>query len=320
MKHWLSLGACALLLMQTPVYALSCFYINSYHKGYEWGDRIQTQFNDEMKTVCNISYHYLNAKNVTNPNQLKNKGMEIANLIALSQPDIVIAADDAASEYVISPYLRNGRTPVVYVGINWDPRPLGYPMDNATGMTEVWPIQQAINTAKIVVSSVKNISFISADNVLEKRDEAAIKKVINSNNIQLTSYFVSDFEAWKKAIVAAQDTDVIKLGTVQGIKGWDKEEAIAWIKEKNHRFTFASQDYMLPYSMYSVSKSPEEFGHWAAELSKAIFNGDQPWQIPIIPNRIFIPRYNAELLALTHFHLPDSILRQAIVFKEKSAP
>jgi ABC-type uncharacterized transport system substrate-binding protein len=304
------------LSMSSLAQATSCLYINSYHQGYEWGDRIQAQFNQDMKDICTVSYHYLNAKHEKSVTQLKNKGMEIANLISLSQPDIVIAADDAASEYVVMPYLRNGRTPVISVGINWDPRPFGYPMDNATGMTEIWPIQQTLNLVKTVTGSLKSITLITTDNVLEKRDEVAIRKVTEKNNIQLTSYFVDTFAEWKKAVMAAQNNDAIKLGTIQGIKDWDKAAAIAWLKEKNKRFIFVNQDFMMPYAMYSISKSPEEFGHWAAELSKAIFKGDKPWELPIIPNRIFIQRYNPSLLSPTEFHLPDSIKRQAIMYNE----
>jgi hypothetical protein len=315
MKLWLSVLTLSGCLI-TSAQAANCFYINSYHQGYEWSDRIQAQFSKEMKTVCNISYHYLNAKKETNPNKLKNKGMEIANLIALSQPDIVIAADDAASEYVVNPYLRNGQTPVIYVGINWDPRPFGYPMSNATGMTEVWPIQQALDTVKKTIGVVTKMALITADNPLENRDEQAIRKIMDKNDVQLNSYFVRTFEEWKQSIKAAQYNDVIKLGTIQGIKDWDKEAAIAWIKEHNQRFTFANQDFMLPFVMYSISKSPEEFGHWAAELTRTIFKGDQPWQIPIIPNRIFISRYNPLLLSKTDFKIPDAVIRQSIVYKD----
>jgi ABC-type uncharacterized transport system substrate-binding protein len=315
MKLWLSvltLSGCII----TSAQAANCFYINSYHQGYEWSDRIQAQFAQDVKGICNISYHYLNAKKETNPSRLKNKGMEIANLIALSQPDIVIAADDAASEYVVNPYLRNGQTPVVYVGINWDPRPLGYPMRNATGMTEVWPIQQALNTVKNTIGAVTKMAFITADNPLEKRDEQAIRKIMDKNDVQLNSYFVRNFEEWKQAIKMAQGSDAINLGTVEGIKYWDKEAAISWLKEYNQRFIFANQDFMMPYAMYSLSKSPEEFGHWAAELTKTIFKGDQPWQIPIIPNRIFISRYNPDLLSSSHFKIPDAVIRQSIVYKD----
>lgn len=76
---------------------------------------MQTAFNKAAKQHCTISYHYLDAKHQSADN-LKAKGLEIANLIPLSQPDIVIAADDAASQYVVLPYLRNSRIPVVYIG------------------------------------------------------------------------------------------------------------------------------------------------------------------------------------------------------------
>jgi len=317
MKLWLSIFTLSCCLTSS-VQAANCFYINSYHLGYEWGDRIQAQFTQDVKGICNISYHYLNAKKETNPSKLKNKGMEIANLISLSQPDIIIAADDAASEYVVSPYLRNGHTPVVYVGINWDPRPFGYPMNNATGMTEIWPIKQTLNTVKGIVGSLKHLAIVTADNILEKRDEAAIKKITDKETIQLESYFVRNFEEWKQAIKMAQGSDAIKLGTVEGIKDWDKEAAISWLKQYNQRFIFANQDFMMPYAMYSLSKSPEEFGHWAAELTQAIIKGDQPWQIPIIPNRTFISRYNPDLLSTSHFKIPDAIIRQSIVYKENN--
>lgn len=228
MKYHLSLHASGILisiaLTATSAQAANCFYINSYHKGFEWSDRIQAQFAQDMKTICNTSYHYLNAKNVTNPSQLKNKGMEIASLISLSQPDIVIAADDAASEYVVAPYLRNGHTPVVYVGINWDPRPLGYPMNNATGMTEIWPIQQSIGLVKNIVGNINQVAFISSNNELERNNAAAIARIMTKNNIELHRYLVKNFDEWKAAIMDAQKYDVIELGTDQGIDNWNKKK------------------------------------------------------------------------------------------------
>jgi ABC-type uncharacterized transport system substrate-binding protein len=315
MKLWLSVLTLSGCLI-TSAQAANCFYINSYHQGYEWSDRIQAQFSKEMKTVCNISYHYLNAKKETNPNKLKNKGMEIANLIALSQPDIVIAADDAASEYVVNPYLRNGQTPVIYVGINWDPRPFGYPMSNATGMTEVWPIEQSIKLVKSMAGNISHVAFISSNNKLEINNAAAIKRIMKKNKIELHPYLVSNFDEWKAAVKEAQQYDVIEFGTDQGIDRWNKQQAVEFLKTHNSRFTFASQDFMLPYSMATLSESPEEFGHWAAELTRTIFKGDQPWQIPIIPNRIFISRYNPLLLSKTDFKIPDAVIRQSIVYKD----
>jgi ABC-type uncharacterized transport system substrate-binding protein len=187
-------------------------------------------------------------------------------------------------------------------------------------MTEIWPIQQSIGLVKNIVGNINHVAFISSNNELEVNNAAGIARIMKKNKIELHSYLVKNFDEWKAAIMDAQKYDVIELGTDQGIDNWSKKEAAAWIKANNKRFTFASQDFMLPYSMVTLSESPEEFGHWAAELSKAIFKGDQPWQIPIIPNRIFIPRYNPNLLSATDFRLPDAILRQSVVFKEEGQP
>ena len=302
-----------LIISAHNAHAESCFYINSYHEGYEWGDRIQAQFARDTQDVCRTTYHYLNAKN-DSVEKLKNKGVEIANLIALQQPDIVIAADDAASHYVVGPFLKNGRIPVVYVGINWDPKPYGYPMDNATGMTEIWPVEDMLSVVQHAIRNLQQIAIVTGAGALERTDAEEIKKICNRNDVGLTTYFVNNFEDWKKAVANAQSADAINLGTNQGIKNWNEAEAISWLKTHNHRFTFASQDFMRPYVMFSLSKSPEEFGHWAALLTKAILKGDQPWQIPIIPNHQFIPYYNESLLNLTPFKLPSTVQRHALKY------
>lgn len=317
MRVQFALSLLSLLTITIQVHAETCFYINSYHNGYDWGDRIQEQFATEMQGTCKISYHYLNAKNEP-ANKLKNKGVEIANLIALEQPDIVIAADDAASNYIVNPFLKNGRIPVVFVGINWDPRPYGYPMDNATGMTEVWPIEDMFSIIRHATNGLKQLAVVTSNDALEKRDVEEIKKTCDRDAITVSPYFVNNFSEWKKAIVDAQNADSIYLGTNQGIRDWDEAAAINWLIEHNKRFSFAGHDFMRPYAMFTLSKSPEEFGHWAALVTKAILKGDQPWQIPVIPNHKFLPYYNEALLKLTPFKLSANTQRNAIKYSYKS--
>jgi len=290
--------------------AASCLYINSYHKGYDWSDRMQGAFNEAIKHQCSVSYHYLDAKHQP-IDKLKAKGMEIANLIPLSQPDIVIAADDAASQYVVQPYLRNSRVPVVYIGVNWDPRPFGYPMDNATGMTEMWPVEQVLSIVEETTGSVKTLAMVTKDGIQEHRNAQVIAMFLQQKGITFTPYFVNTFAEWQSAVVKAQQADVIYLGTFQAIRDWNVEQAQRWMQQENHRLTLASQDFMLPYVMFSLSKSPEEFAHWASEAVSAILSGTQPWQIPIIPNQQLNYRYNPTLLSKAGFHLPDRILRRA---------
>lgn len=299
--------------------AAHCVYINAYSPGYEWSDRMQRQFEQEVKSMCRVTVYYLDAKN-TSTQQLKQRGSEVANLIGLAKPDIVIAADDAASEYVVQPYLRNSRTPVVYVGINWDPKPYGYPMDNATGMTEIWPTNELFRILRHTVKQFNKLAIISADHPLEKTDSLYIEQSAQKNSITVEHYFVRNFAEWKSAIRTAQNADAIHLGTNQSISDWNETEAIAWLKQHNQRFTFGSQDFMRPYVMFSLSKSPEEFGNWAAKLTHVILSGMQPWQVPIVPNQQFTPYINPSLLSLTSYQLPAYIKRNAFIYPTNTQP
>jgi len=300
--------------MASELIAADCVYINAYSPGYEWSDRLQQQFQKDIHNQCRVSVYYLDAKN-TRHDQLVKKGTEVANLIALAKPNVVIAVDDAASQYVVQPYLRNTRMPVVYVGINWDPKPYRYPMDNATGMTEVWPTQEVFRILRHTVKQLNQLTILSSDNPLEKIDSFYIEQTAQRLSVTVDNVYVEDFSDWKQAVVKAQSSDAIYLGTNQGIKGWNESEAIAWLKAHNKRFTFASHDFMRPYVMFSLSKSPEEFGSWAAKLSASILQGMQPWQIPIIPNQKFTPYFNEALLSLTDYELPAYIMRNAIAYR-----
>lgn len=298
-------------LFSAQAQSANCLYLNSYHKGYEWSDRMQDSTTQALKSHCRMSYFYLDAKREYRSEKLRNKGLEAANLISLAQPDLIIAADDAASEHVVVPFLKNARIPVVFIGINWDPRPLGYPMDNATGMVERWPIDQVFTLLRTSIPGLQDIAFVSSSNTTERKDKVFYHQAASKAGIRLHHEHVTNFADWKKAIINAQGSGAILLGTNQSIKDWNEQEAIDWLKAHNRRLTISAFDFMLPYSMLSVSKKPEEFGHWAADAAQAILAGNKPWQIPIVPNRQFTLRYNVELLSSAGILLPAHIRRQA---------
>ena len=52
--------------------------------------------------------------------QMKAAALEAKNLIDNIKPDVVIAADDDAQQYLVIPYLNQSPMPVVFCGINWD--------------------------------------------------------------------------------------------------------------------------------------------------------------------------------------------------------
>jgi hypothetical protein len=61
------------------------------------------------------------------------------------KPDVVIAADDNASKYLVAEYYKDAVIPFVFCGVNWDAAVYGYPYNNATGMVEVTPVPQLVD-------------------------------------------------------------------------------------------------------------------------------------------------------------------------------
>ena len=63
----------------------------------------------------------------------------------------------------------------------------------------------------------------------------------------------------------------------------------------------------MPYTMFGMTKVPEEQGEWAAKVAIEILHGTKPSDIPIIPNRNFDIIVNNSLLDSAQIKLPEFI-------------
>lgn len=98
--------------------AARCLYVSSYHAGYEWNDGIERGMKPHLAGKCELRTFYMDGKRQLGAAFAKSKAREAKELIDSWKPNIVIAADDNASKYLVMPYLKNVATPVVFCGIN----------------------------------------------------------------------------------------------------------------------------------------------------------------------------------------------------------
>ena len=156
------------LLVNGPAEAAParCLYVSSYHAGYEWNDGIERGLESVLQGKCEIKKFYLDGKRHLDEKFAKSKALEAKELIESWKPDIVIAADDNASKYLIMPYFKNAAVPVVFCGLNWTAEPYGYPYRNATGMIEVGPIEPLSAEVRATVRNARRGVFLSADRLL----------------------------------------------------------------------------------------------------------------------------------------------------------
>jgi len=242
-----------------------CF-INSYHEGYAWSDGIEDGMSDILKgTGTEIRIHYMDTKRNTSEEFKKTAGTKTKAIINSFEPDIIIAADDNASKYVIVPYFNNSSIPVVFCGVNWSASEYGYPNKNVTGMVEVSLIPKLIGMLK-QYSSGKRIGLIGADNLSNRKEVANYKKIFGLNLEK--EVFVTTVEDWKNAYIQLQqEVDMLIVAPPSFFNNENKESnqsIIDHILEHTTIPTGAVEDWISPYSLITLAKKSQEQGEWAA--------------------------------------------------------
>ncbi len=272
------------------------FFINSYHKGYEWSDDIEMGLLKALAIRENPDGTYdTSGSNI----ELKifrmdtklNKSEKLKRQAALSakaiidewQPDIVVASDDNASKYLIAPYYKNAATPFVFCGLNWDASVYGFPVSNVTGMVEIDPVLETIEILKKYAKGDR-IGFIGVKSIsAQKSVDTYVKRLgINLSDGKL----VSDFSEWKKEYLRLQEAvDMILWFNPVGITGWDSKLAEKFILENTKIPTGATSDNNKRFALVGIVKIAEEQGWWAGKTALEILAGKSAADIPIVTNK-----------------------------------
>lgn len=295
-----------------PAAAARCLYVSSYHSGYEWNDGIERGLESALNGRCELTKFYMDGKRHLDAEFAKAKAREASELIASLKPDVVIAADDSASQYLVMPYLKNKPTPVVFCGLNWTAEPYGYPYSNSTGMIEVGPIEPLLNEVRSVVKNARRGTFLSADEITQRKEYAMTAQIYGRAGIKVAHKPVSSMADWEAAYVAAQArNDFLVIGNYAGISDWDAERARRVVRTHSRRFTVAYLDWMAPFAMLTMSKIADEQGEWAGKAAALILDGTAPSRIPVVANRRWNMYVNAPVLHKAGLRLSAELVRKS---------
>ncbi len=292
--------------------AATCLYVSSYHQGYEWNDGIERGMESVLNGHCTLTKFYMDTKRHPEPSFAEQKALEAKAFIETSKPDVVIACDDNASKYLVKPYFKDADIPFVFCGINWTVEPYGYPYSNVTGMVEVSPIKPLLKIITHTVPNAQNGKFLAADVPTQHKEFARIQKTYHQQGVTVTGVFVTTMAEWEAAYTEAQKADFIILSNIAGINDWAKERAVRYAFAQATKFTVTTYEWMMPYTMFAMTKIPEEQGEWAAKVATLILAGESPQHIPIVANSRWEMFVNPPLLAKAGFTLPPQIMHKAI--------
>ncbi len=139
------------------------FIVQSYSAKYIWAREVRDGI-EEAFAGANVEYESfsLNARQEPDAESLRIAAMKAFEAIQRFNPQVIIAADDAAQEYLVTPYLK-GKSDfqVVFCGVNAPPWRYGYPADNVTGVRERWHFREAIALLKIIMPGIPSIAFLT---------------------------------------------------------------------------------------------------------------------------------------------------------------
>lgn len=258
-------------------------FIDSYHAGYAWSDGITSGIQQTLEgTGIELKIIRMDTKRNGSDDFKKEAALKAKAEIEAFKPDVVIAADDNASKFLIVPYFKGGDLPFVFCGVNWDASGYGFPTKNVTGMIEVSPTLQLIEYLKPYAKGDK-VGFLAPDILTAKKEAENVKKVFG---LEMTEYYGTDYADYKKGFMELQgQVDILILDSTGGLYDDQADDNKTFIEANTKIPTGSVYDFMAPYAMFNFTKVSEEQGVWSAQAALKILDGASPESIPLAKNQ-----------------------------------
>ncbi len=247
-----------------------------------------------------------------NPSEayIKKRALELLDSIKLEEPDILIVSDDNAVKYLAAPNIHEIQIPVVFCGVNWTADKYELPRHKVTGILELLPVAELVQTMKPYFPGMKKILVLNENTTTARKTKPLLDTLLSGLGMEVSQELVDDFTNWKSVFMEANlKYDIIYLQTRGAIKGWDHDEAIRVIDQYIKIPLVTCEEFMMPYAVFGLTQLSKEQGVVAAEKAKLILDGTPPEDIPISRNKRSTAWINASLAEKINF-VPDEKLVQ----------
>jgi len=287
--------------------------LHSYDANYPWSRDVTVGINRVLsKKTYAIRWYYMDAKRHPGKESKESAGKGARALIDNWRPDVIIAVDDDAQEYVAKKYADRKDIKIVFAGLNGGHDLYGY--DKATNVTGIlerkWypAMKHAILTihqsdGKRAPVRVMNISDNSES---VQKDEIFLKAFDWSPVVLMESRLVKTMDEWKLAVKDANaKADFIitdnyrKLLLDAGKKVLMKPgDVIKWTMANTTIPIIGTNGFIVEDGgMLAIATSPFEQGEVAAGMAVQIIDKKvAPKDIPVVSTKQFVVYMNKKKL------------------------
>ena len=262
--------------------------VMSYEEDFFWHQDIKKGIEEVLGDNTEFRYMYLDTK--TNPAGGEQKAREAYAVYQKFQPDGIITSDDNAQSMFVVPYLKEKvNTPVVFCGVNADPKKYGYPASNVTGILERQHFAESIAFAQLLVPSIQTVGFIAKDDETGHANLQQLQDKSDTFSAHFTEFRM--VKTQKEALMAAEELkplcDALLFLSLAGITDGSgtsltDKEIMPLVAEEFGKPCIGFSPYHVRYGLLSaVTVSGQEQGWLAAERLLKIMQGTPVTDIPI---------------------------------------
>ena len=220
-----------LSLLSLPLLAAEILVISSYHQSNQWDQSYSAGLEQHLKQAHHLGYLYLDTKR--QPGQTRDellaKGMAAYRT---HQPALVILGDDNAINALARPIAARG-TPVVFLGMNENPRPkglVGHPL--ITGVLERPLLKRSISEMSQLMGGLER-ALVLFDEIEKAHPDVfnVLLQVLDDGRLTDGQGRTVDF---KNTVIVM--TSNIGSHLIQAMVGQDSDDIkeAVWGELKNH--------------------------------------------------------------------------------------
>ncbi len=320
----ISILFCVQSLEAKPAGRYKIFIVMSYHADYQWQQQLKKGIDSVLGDICEVRYFDLDTRR--NLAEGHKKAKEAYAIFKKWQPDGVISADDNAQSMFVVPYLKDKvSTPVIFCGVNADPKKYGYPATNVSGILERHHLRESLMLVKQMVPAIQKIGVIARSCPSNFGMINTIKEELHSYPVQLFEYRLAN--SLVEAIEMTKDlrnlTDALHIMGIEGLvdkknKTLPTAESVSVIVETYGKPTIGVVRYEVEAgALCAVIHQGQEQGGTAAQMLLDALHGKRISELPITRNRHGQSIINVTTLKKLGITPSSSILRNTILVETK---
>lgn len=305
------------------------FILQSYYTDYLWVNQIDNGIDSVLgkQNIVKIKRYYMDTKRHSDPAFIKKSAETAKKLIDAERPDVLIAIDDDAQDYVGKYYKDSKNMAILAYGMNAEPEAYGYDKaKNVSCLLEKLPLKALEESARIILKDKVHGRKIKALHVGDRSktvllDDKYIHSFSAFENIEfLPSKLIRTLDEWKKAVLDANsEIDVLFLSNSGkqllehdgSTKLVNSQELLSWTLKNCKHPVIGTNQFLVDEGLpFAISVPPVEYGIACANLALKIINENIPMseiseRFPTSTTSQFVVSMRQKQLEELKWNLPD---------------